>query len=124
MPIDRDMLGGLNFMPSIRPHEVIGLNRISTLCFHHDRGRAVRQLKVLRLRIKRSLIARQRQFLPLIPVERDLDIAQNRLAVLLKQTSLFCLDFPLNNIAFGLGVGEILNTRVGRLGPHCGNRSG
>ena len=58
MPIDRDMVAGLNFMPSIRPHEVIGLNRIPTLCFHYDGCRAVGKLKILRLRIKRTFITR------------------------------------------------------------------
>src|SRR5262249_19928467 len=62
--------------------------------------------------MQRAFIASDRHLFAPDPEQRDRDIVENRLFLLLKEAGLLSIDLPLHLIAFGLSKSELLNIGI------------
>ena len=114
----------------IRPGQVIGIDGVAAFRIDHQGLGPVYEKEIFGLGVQCPFVSVHHHFFALQPEQRDRDIVENSLFLLIEQSSLLGIDLPLHLISLCLGKGKLGNDRVGLIdgsgsrGSRRGSRGG
>lgn len=107
VPDNADRILRLNLPGLVRPSQMIGIDGIPAFRVNHERLDPICQYKIFRIRIQRSFVTLNRQFLPLLTEQGNRHRLQKSTLILFKKPCLFGIHLPLDLIALGLRKAEL-----------------